>query len=325
MAKELRKRYAQIYRSLGRAELQRNPPEEALDLNSIFEVKQGYWLGFYTADGLTHALERYGFWERLRRLGYESFRIELNTQEAHEHIFRLMSDVPKIPEPLVEVVAHQSRLNLSRELLEQLDVSHWSILAIEWLLLQHPLRRFDPTQSPLPGQNAPGLGMGRDVFELLRNSCKRLKLDGMVVVPSYPHNALFYSDYFNYCDPHYAGMFDALRRDFLEGKKGAQLRRAVLHLTWGVRWGMIMHEHDTLTTAFDWFHEPMVSATSAKSRDLFQGAWYTQERARAGSEHSFATDHELLSERLREAGIAPYDEQRFETWRQKNEAQPTQG
>ena len=147
----------------------------------------------------------------------------------------------------------------------------------------------------------------------------------MVVVPSYPHNALFYSDYFSYCDPHYAGIFDALTRDFLTDKKGDALSEALLRLTWGMRWGMIMHEHEGNTTKFEWFHEPMACPTSPKSLNLFQSKWYTQERTQTTPKHTFSTDHDLLSERLEEAGITPYSTTRFEAWRDANEGHPLEG
>ena len=118
---DLRKRYARVFRSLGRAELQSGALElSELDPSALLEPMTELWMGFYTEEGLHVGLERYGLFDEIRRLGYEEFSVKTGTEDADEHLLRIHSILPKISEPLIELVSRRSYLNLSGELGEQL-------------------------------------------------------------------------------------------------------------------------------------------------------------------------------------------------------------
>jgi hypothetical protein len=56
--------------------------------------------------------------------------------------------------------------------------------------MQNPRARFGPGKPRLPQQTHPGLGLISDVISLMIVICERLKLDGIVFVPSHFHLAL---------------------------------------------------------------------------------------------------------------------------------------
>ena len=313
---KIRRVYSRVYHALGRAELQANPPEQELLIDLLFEPTHDYWLGFYTKDGLLLALERYGFLDDIRRLGYEELDIELVLDEPEEQLFRLVSKLPDLGPPLIEILARRSYLNLSRELRSELGDAQLPVLNVEWLLLQNPLKTFDALRPPLPGQLLPGLGLGREVFELLRNVCTRLKLAGLIVVPSYMHNGVFYDPDFHYCDPHYQGLFEALKRDLL-GESPTPAR--IMQMTWAVRWGFVFDTNEEATLPFKWFHEPMVSVVSKQTRDFIESQWYQQERQQAERQHHFHVAEDLLNAKLQEHGIFPYNEEVFAQWQAREE------
>ncbi len=305
----LRHRYAQVFASLGRAELQRGADAlDDLNLTNLFDEGSPLWLGFYTHNGLMLALEKYGFIDDVRRLGYERLRLELRVDDPEEHMLRLYSDRPHAEQPLVELVARRASLTLSGEVSARLGVEALGVLSIEWLQLQHPLLQFHDERPPLPGQQLPGLGLGRKVFELLRNMCLRLGLAGLVTVPSYFHNAVFYSDGFSFVDPRYQGSFRALRRALLADQDEDPERLCLA--TWGMRWGQV-RDHDE---AMAWFHEPMLAPVSAASARYLESRWYRDEVRRARHAHDITLDEQALRAQLGARGVLPFDEATSASW-----------
>lgn len=324
MDNRIRRRYAHIFRALGRAELQHNAPSPALGLEELFEPVEGRWLGFYSHDGLWLALERYGFLDEVRALGYEDVFLELDTAQD-EQMFRLKSALPSSPEPLIELVARRTYLNMRDELSKHFNSGSIPVLNIEWLLLQSPLRDFDAGRPPLPGQRLPGLGLGRQVFELLRNICRRLELEALVTTPSYFHNAVLYGEEFCFVDPSYEGKFQALRRDLLQGPASAN-GLSLAQLSWALRWELIFEETKQGSTPFTWFHEPMFSTLSqgtgqmGRAGQFLQSAWYKKERAQMMERVRYVVAQRELSARLEEVGLAPFDLERLEQGLLKDDA-----
>ena len=61
------------------------------------------------------------------------------------------------------------------------------VLTVEWMMLQNPRAEFTSERPPLPGQKHPGLGMTQEILALMVLACDRLKLDGVLFVPSRFH------------------------------------------------------------------------------------------------------------------------------------------
>ena len=312
MDNRIRRRYAHVFRSLGRAELQANAPDAELSLGDLFEpASEPLWLGFYTRDGLELALERYGFLDEVRALGYEELTIELSVEDE-EQMFRLKSALPRSAQPLVELVARRSHLSMRDDLSAQFSSASLPILSVEWLLLQNPLRDFDEDRLPLPGQLLPGLGLGRQVFELLRNICRRLELGALVTVPSFLHNAVLYGEEFRFMDPRVQGRFEAIIKALRQEESAQGLGLA--HWAWALRWGMILEHQGQALVPLRWFHEPMCSAVSDAARAVMEGAWYRREVEQAREELRFSVAREALMERLARRGIHPFDGPVVQTW-----------
>jgi acetoin utilization deacetylase AcuC-like enzyme len=136
------------------------------------------FVGYYSAHGIELALERAGFLERLRSLGFAHPTIALELDHPAGQTVRIWGDVERT-ELLVEL-----RVRRDRRSLPGLEV-----LAVEWLLLQNPRAEFTSSRPHLPGQRHPGLGVAEDVAALLVLVCDRLQLDGLLFVPSHYHLA----------------------------------------------------------------------------------------------------------------------------------------
>lgn len=309
----IRRRYDQVYRHLGRAQLQRGAEGlDALRLDELFGPDRALWLGFYTDEGLQYALEEYGFIGEIRALGYEDVRVQTRTDDPDEHMLRLVSRVPKHEEPLLELVVRRSFLTLSEELRAEVSQEHLPVLHVEWLMLQHPLMTFSADRPPLPGQRLPGLGLGRQVFELLRNICRRLKLAALVTTPSFFHNAVFYSEGFSFMEPRAAGCFAALRRDLMAG-----LGLSVAEATWAIRWGLVREEGGAV---FEWFHAPMIAPVRRDMEGFLAGAWYRREVDQVMRQRWFGVIQPRLVALMEARGIKPLDLGRVEAWLAEEQA-----
>ncbi len=305
-----RDRYEEIYHLLSRAELQKGS-EGLAEISAgpeLFGHDRDRWLGFYTEEGLEVALEKYGFFRDLERLGFSDFRIETHTDELDEHLFRLWSTDPKLEDPIIELVVRRDFLRPQSELADRIAETHLPVLTVDWLLLQNPARSFTPDRPPLPGQRHPGLGVGAQVLEVLRNICKRLNLAAIVTVPSYFHNAFFYSTEFRHFDPHWQGAFLGLCRDLMP-----TVHNSVTHLSWALHWEMVANGDDP-AEPFGWFQQLMVNPLSRPLRQYFQDRSYQSSVQKSLQSHALRLFEKPLRRQLQKRGIHPFDPDHIATW-----------
>ena len=182
---------------------------------------------------------------------------------------------------------------------------------------QNPEREFTSNRPPLPGQRFPGLGLGKNVFGVLKNASKRLDLGAIVSVPSYFHNALFYSDGFTFIDPQYEGIFRAIVRDTIDhliATYDFKRSTAVSATTWAFEWNLVVDQDGM---PFPWFHEPMFVPTSKSLQKWIDGTFYS-EQVKLGEEQSFSLDLDRLLMKLHAVGIRPFDTAKLKTWMEAN-------
>jgi acetoin utilization deacetylase AcuC-like enzyme len=140
---------------------------------------QTLFLGHYSHHALELALEWTGLFDRLRSLGFYHPFLDLDLTNPNGHTLRLFTDSRK-HEILIEC-----RLRIERHFAPDA-----SLLSIEWLLMQNPRTQFTPGRQRLPQQKHPGLGLLSDFISVLILICDRMKLDGIVFVPSHFHLVL---------------------------------------------------------------------------------------------------------------------------------------
>jgi acetoin utilization deacetylase AcuC-like enzyme len=196
-------RFSGIARQLGSAELAEpgfgaRDLEEALGLGARGE--QRLLLGYYTAGGLEHGLYRYGVLEFLERIGYGPFRVEIDRAAPGDRA-RVYGEASGTEHLLVELVLQRKR------------VAGTEMLLVHWLTLRNPLARFSPARPPLPGQEVPGLGLARELGELLALVARRLALGGVAFRPAHFHVAYAARHNFSFVESAREGRFEALVRD----------------------------------------------------------------------------------------------------------------
>jgi acetoin utilization deacetylase AcuC-like enzyme len=185
--------------------------DEVAEQLGISTPRRRLLLGFYSAEGLEHALHRYGVLGELRRMGYGPFRAELHKEGVGQSA-RLV-DAPS-GQTLIEVV------------LERAEVAGARMLYVHWLTLRNPRARFSAERPALPGQDVPGLGLAPEIEEMLLRMAARLGLEGIAFRPSAYHLAFAGRATLRFVDPARQGRFEALV-DLLSGLPLAEATRAV--------------------------------------------------------------------------------------------------
>ena len=206
-------RFSAIARSLAPEDL----GEPAAEMDDIAEdlgiatPRRHLLLGFYTAEGLEHGLHRYGILGALRRMGYGPFRVEVQDEGVGQSA-RLL-DVPT-GQALIETV------------FERREIAGARMLYVHWIALRNPRARFSAERPQLPGQEVPGLGLSREMLELISRMAARLGLEGLAFRPAAYHLAFRGKEALRFVDPARQGRFEALV-DLLKDLPLVEATRAV--------------------------------------------------------------------------------------------------
>lgn len=159
-------------------------------------------LGYYTAEGLEYALERYRLLPILRRLGFHNLRVVFDRVSPYERARLRGTDATTGKEQvLIELEVDRRRLG------------NGTFLFVNWLSLRNPRAHFSSMRPQLPGQEVPGLGLAREMSQLLTLMAKRLLLDGVAFRPSWFHMAWAARHDARFVDSARQGRFEALVRD----------------------------------------------------------------------------------------------------------------
>jgi hypothetical protein len=189
-------RYRQIAHSLGGTMAK---PGEASDdwglteaelLGNLGAVGQDpLFLGHLSLHEMELVLESTGILEHLRRMGFATPTLTFSCGETSGETLRIFSDRNR------EELLMELRVRFDRHSIPSME-----LLSLEWLLMQNPRSRF-VNQQPLPGQTYPGLGLLGDVASLLILICDRLRLDGLIFVPSHFYLAVKGKKFLRFVDP----------------------------------------------------------------------------------------------------------------------------
>jgi hypothetical protein len=229
--------------------------------------------------------------------------------DPDEHMLRIWSVSPQFEEPLLELVASRGVLHFDDDLGIQIGREFAPVLTVQWLMMQNPTESFDADRLPLPGQTHPGLGVGEQVMEILRNTCRRLDLGGLVTIPAHFHNAAMYGVTFEYINPDAEGAFRAMERDVLP-----QLDGSLAVATWAVEWNMFFDRNSEQLEPFRWFHEAMVCPIDEPFTTYFDSDQYREEVARSKAAHSFEVFKNAVFRHMADKGLAPWDQAKVDTW-----------
>jgi hypothetical protein len=214
-ASPLRVHFEEISREFRIERLSQEPFLTQAELDESLGMVHGppTFLGVYTSEGIEYALQRFGLFPLMRRLGYARFEVEIRKQELGDSL-------------RVTAEAEGQRHLLIDCTLERQVLGERQVLFVHWLSLRNPRVQFGPARPALPGQDAPGLGLAREVGEVLGRIAKRLGLSGVALRPAWYHVAYASRYEYRFVEPARQGRFEALVRD-LRGVPLLEATRAV--------------------------------------------------------------------------------------------------
>ena len=199
-------RFARLARRLGQD--RRVAPSADLDFEDV-EIELGMrargvrrlLLDTYTVDSLEYGLFRFGVLSFLERRGYGQFRVAFGTATSGGERVSLYGHADNAEHLLIDLVVERRTMEAGE------------LLYVHWLAMRDPRARFSERRPQLPGQDAPGLGLAREVTELLQLTVQRLGLAGLGFAPAWYHTAYMVRGRFRFLDPARQGRFEALIRD----------------------------------------------------------------------------------------------------------------
>lgn len=158
-------------------------------------------LGTYTLEGMEYALFRYGVLTFLERRGYGNLRVEFGTGSSGGERVTVYGEADGQTHTLIECV-------MERQVLEERPA-----LYVHWLALRDPRARFSERRPQFPGQDAPGLGVAREIMEMILLAGQRIGVDGVAFTPAWYHTAYVARGRFRFAQPERQGQFEAMVRD----------------------------------------------------------------------------------------------------------------
>jgi hypothetical protein len=258
------KRLEKISQRLTTYQLRRRPEKDlVLTPENIFEKPieergEAYFLGYYSPAGLEYALEKYGFFDELRKKGYKNLELIFNIDNPYKHRMALYTEKKEPNFLLGELVVKRRHLTVSSPFPHVVNERDFEVIYIEWLCMQNLKGNFTKDRPRLPGQKYPGLQMGTFVLELLVIACKRLRTAGLLTIPEFFHNAQMYSPSFKYLNPLYAGKQQAIVRDLLSNY-------TLSEVSWAIDLKCV-YENDS---PFDWFVSEQIIPIERDLKEYF--------------------------------------------------------
>lgn len=244
--------------------------------------KRGYdlYLNTYTKEEIMEALERVGILNSIRKHGFEKLILEMDTKDPYHQRLCLYFDRVSTTNLLAQIILSTGTFTPRKNFLKSVKIEKMDMLIIEWLCLQNPLKKFTSDKPQLPGQDYPGLGVGRMTVELIKRVALDLKKDGVLNYPQYYHNAVMYSEIFKFYNPEVYGRMLAIK-ELLKDHSFADS-------AWIVHSGCIIDKKKR--TRFIWKSEEMILPLSKTMEDYFSSSEYNEKVREAISKSSFSVD-----------------------------------
>ncbi len=171
-------------------------------------------LGYYSAEGLEYALTRYGVFDHIRRLGYTDLRVDVEPADEVGQRTTVHGTADGREHLLIDLIVSRDNVNAEPALM------------VHWLSLRHPRVAFSAGRKALPGQEVPGLGLARDMGQMLGLIAQRLGLSVVAFRPAYLHPAYAARTHFHFADAARQARFAGLMHD-LRAHPMAEVSRAL--------------------------------------------------------------------------------------------------
>jgi len=189
-----------------------------------------------------------------------------------------------------EIVLKEGRSLPATQFVPEIKLPSLSLLSIEWILMQHIRGHFTADHRRLPGQDYPGLGVGKLVVAQLQWVAQIMHKDGLMNVPEYFHNATFYAKWFHFLDPRVEGAMEAVA-----GQLGAA-GYDISEISFAVYFECLIDRHTG--AVFEWRPHEQVLPLSPMLQEYFAHPAYHRQVAETRDSLSLAVDEPRFCEHM---------------------------
>ncbi len=247
--------------------------------------KKGYslYLGVFTKEEVDKVLRRSNISQILNEKGFTNILLDINTDDPHRHILRVYFDKKDKPHLLIEIILSESIFRPKIMYLPSFKYGTYNMMVIEWLILQNPLSRFTGEKPQLPDQQFPGLGIARQVADMLIKVASYLHKDGILNFPQYYHNAVIYSEMFKFYNPYMHGVLKALEQSLS--------KYTLADAAYAVALGCVKNLSNGEN--FKWKAEELILPLSRDLKSYFESKEYVTIQTNTMKEYSFDIDWAL--------------------------------
>ncbi|MBS3819807.1 hypothetical protein KGY73_09945 [bacterium] len=260
------------------------------DINLDLSRKRGssLFLGKYSIQEVEAVLKKRNFLKEAQKRGLLPLKSHLNSSEFPLQRFQLFHKKKKPKNLIVDLKIKEGKLNLDPKRPWLASFSQFRYLILEWLTLQNPLQDFSSNQIPLPGQEHPGLSLGKKVMNLFVYLARLNRNDGILAYPAYFHNALLFSRYFYFFNPEKQGEILAIRKTFSD----VPFRKLawIIHLK-------CLREKDK--NVYEWNAEEQVYPLNKDLKNYFDSKEYKKKAKQKREEERYSIDWDCYEKKIK--------------------------
>jgi len=247
------------------------------------------FLGRYSMTEAIAVLGKRNFFKEARKRNLWPLAFDLDSSEYPVQRFQIFLEERKPENLIVDLKIREGHL-APRDYLH-LDPAFYkyNFLIFEWFALQNPLVKFSEKRPPLPGQQHPGLGLGKKVVDLFVYLARLTRKDGLLAFPAYFHNALLFSRYFYFLNPEKYAEVLAVEKAFP--------KIPFKHLAWIVHFNCLKQDNDK---TYEWKAEEQVYPINRALKNYFDSRAYKNRAKNSQKKWHFTIDWDCYEKKLDE-------------------------
>lgn len=269
--------------SEGSNNLREAPLVDEKEIFSDLSLRKGtsLLLGRYSLSEVIVVLSKKNFFREARKRELWPLDYNLDSSEFPLQRFQIFYREKKPENLIVDLKIKEGTFRPKNT--EILGSSEFDFLIFEWLTLQNPLLSFSEKKPALPGQEHPGLGLGKKVLDIFVYLARLTKKDGLLAFPAYFHNALLFSRYFHFLNPEKQGEILALRKSFPQV--------SFKQLAWIVYLNCLRWKNNKI---YEWKAEEQINPLNKTLKAYFDSKYYKKKVKQIKEKLQFTIDWECL-------------------------------
>jgi len=245
------------------------------------------FLGRYSLTEALAVLGKRNFFRDAKRRDLWPLAFDLDSSGYPVQRFQIFLEEKKPENLIVDLKIREGRLAPKDYLHLPPGFYRYNFLVLEWFTLQNPRQDFSRKRPPLPGQQHPGLGLGKKVVDLFIYLARITRKDGLLAFPAFFHNALLFSRYFRFLNPEKYAEVLAVEKSFP--------KIPFKHLAWIVYLNCLKRDSDK---TYEWKAEEMAYPLSKDLKDYFDSKDYKYRFKQSLDKWRFTIDWDCYEAKL---------------------------